>query len=323
MKRRAVLALAGGATLGMPRSAWAQTDRVRRIGVLSPFVDKMSTFLADFREGLREYGYVEGRNVRIDYRSAEGEVDRLQALARELIGGGIEILVTSSAPAVQAARQATDRIPIVMARVGDAVDQGIVASVARPGSNVTGASWRAPELSAKALELLHDAVPGASHVAVLREATAGASSVGAVRLAARRLGLRVGILQVRDLDELKDAFVAIRAIRAQALEVLEGVLFINNAEFIARQAVASRLPSIFFDPKFVEAGGLMSYGPNFPGMHRRAAYFVDRILRGMQPGDLPVEQPTKLDLVINLKAAQGLGITLPPFVVLRADRVIE
>jgi putative ABC transport system substrate-binding protein len=315
------VALAGGL---VPAPSAAQTSaRPPVVGVLSPFVDAQDTFLADFREGLRQLGYVEGRNLRIEYRSAEGHIDMIPGLVADLVGRKVDIIVTSSAPAIRIVQQATRNIPIIMARVGDAVDQGFVASLARPGGNITGASWFAPELSAKSLEVLKEAVPTLSHIAVLREAAGGAASATAAGTAARRLGMKVDIFQVRTPDEFEDAFAAMAATRTDGLEVLEGLMIFNNARVIAEQAAKSKLPAISFDPAFVEAGGLMSYGPRFSEMHRRAAYFVDRILRGDKPSDLPVEQPTQFELVINLKAAKALGLTIPQALLFRADRVIE
>jgi putative ABC transport system substrate-binding protein len=291
--------------------------------VLSPFIDAESSFLADFREGLREYGYTEGQNVRIEYRSAEGKVELLPGLVADLIGRNVDIVVTSSAPAIQVARRATSKIPIVMARVGDAVDQGFVGSLARPGGNITGISWFAPEMSAKGLEVLKEAFPAMSHVAIFREAAGGAASASAAGTAARRLGIKATLFQAREFYEIEIAFAAMADARVDALEVLEGLMIFNNIKSIASMAARARLPAIFFDSAFVDAGGLMSYGPNFTEMHRRAAYFVDRILKGAKPGDLPVEQPTKFELVINLKTAKALGLTIAPTLLLRADRVVE
>ena len=324
IKRRDFITLLGGAAMAWPIAARAQqTTKLPVVGVLSPFIDAESAFLADLREGLREYSYTEGRNVRIEYRSAEGKVELLAGLAADLVRRNVDIIVTSSAPAIQIARQATNKIPIVMARVGDAVDQGLVVSLARPGGNITGLSWFAPELSAKSLEVLKDALPAMSHVAILREATGGAAAATAAGTAARRLGVKADLFQAREPDEIETAFSAMTAAGVDALAVLEGLMISNNAKRVTGLAAQARLPAIFFDPAFVDAGGLMSYGPNFPEMHRRTAYFVDRIVRGAKSGDLPVEQPTKFELVINLRAAKTLGVTIPPALLFRADRVVE
>jgi putative ABC transport system substrate-binding protein len=323
-KRREFIALLGSAAAAWPLSSRAQkTTELPVVGVLSPFIDAESAFLADLREGLREYGYIEGRNVRIEYRSAEGKVELLAGLVADLVRRNVDIIVTSSAPAIQIARQATNKIPIVMARVGDAVDQGFVASLARPGGNITGLSWFAPELSAKSLEVLKDAFPVMSHVAILREAAGGAASATAAGTAARRLGVKADLFQAREPDEIETAFSAMTAAGVDALAVLEGLMISNNAKLIAGLAGRARLPAILFDPAFVDAGGLMSYGPNSTEMHRRAAYFADRILKGAKPGDLSVEQPTKFELVINLRAAKALGLKIPPALLFRADRVVE
>ena len=324
MRRREFISLLGGAAVAWPLIARAQqTTKLPLVGVLSPFIDAESPFLADFRDGLREFGYAEGRNIKIEYRSAEGKVELLPGLAVDLVRRNVDIIVTSSAPAIQIARQTTKKIPIVMAKVGDAVDQGFVASLAHPGGNITGASWLAPEMSAKSLEILKDAVPGMSHVAILREAAGGAASATAAATAARRLGVKADLFQARTPDEVESAFTAMGEARVNALAVLEGLMIFNNAKLIAGLAARARLPTVFFDPAFVDAGGLMSYGPNFTKMHRRAAYFVDRILKGAKPGDLPVEQPTKFELVMNLRAAKALGLTMPPMLLFRADRVVE
>jgi putative ABC transport system substrate-binding protein len=322
VKRRDFFSALGSITIAAPSSFWAQrTSPI--VGVLSPFNDDESTLLADLRAGLREYGYVDGQNLRIEYRSAEGRLELLPDLISDLLKRNADVIVTSSAPAIQAARQATGKTPIVFARVGDAVNQGIVTSLANPGGNITGISWFAPELSGKILGILQEAYPAMSHVAILREAAAGAASAVAVNVAAHQLGLKAQIFQARTPDELETAFSAMADVRIDSLVVLEGVMIFNNAKAIAALSRKYRLPAIFFDAGFVDAGGLLSYGPNFPEMHRRAAYFVDRILRGSKPGDLPVEQPTKFDLVINVATATRLGLTMPSALLSRADRVIE
>jgi len=324
MKRRDFIRAIAGIAAACPLTLQAEPNtKVPVVGVLSPFSDVEGALLADLRGGLREYGYVEGRSLKIEYRSAEGRVELLPGLTSELIRANSDVIVTSSAPAVQAAQQATNKIPIVFARIGDAVDQGIVTSLARPGGNVTGISWFAPELSGKSLEILKEAYPAMSNVAIFREAAAGASSAIEADKAARRLGLRAAIFQARTPDELETAFAGMTSARVDSLLVLEGLMIFNNAKTIAGLAAKAGLPSIFFDSAFVDAGGLVSYGPNFGEMHRRAAYFVDRILKGTKVGDLPVEQPTKFDLVINLATAKKLGVAIAPSLILRADRVVE
>jgi putative tryptophan/tyrosine transport system substrate-binding protein len=327
VRRRDFITLLGGAAASC--ASWPLAVHARQnaklpvIGILSPFKDAEGTLLADLRVGLREYGYIEGQNVKIEYRSAEGRVELLPGLVSDLIRRNADVIVTASAPGIQIARQATSKIPIVFARVGDAVDQGIVASLARPGGNVTGISWFAPELSGKSLEILKEAFPTMSNVAIFREAAAGAASAIEANRAAQSLGLKSAIFQARTPDELETAFAGMADAQVDSLLVLEGLMIFNNAKAIAGLAAKARLPAIFFDSAFVDAGGLISYGPNFSEMHRRTAYFVDRILRGAKPGDLPVEQPTKFGLVINLATAAKLGLTIAPTLLLRADRIVE
>jgi putative ABC transport system substrate-binding protein len=322
MKRREFISLAAGAAIAAPLPTWAQR-MMPVVGILSPFNDAESTLLADVRAGLRHYGYVEGQNVRIEYRSTEGRVELLPGLVSDILQRNADVIVTASAPAIRAASQATTKTPIIFARMGDAVDQGIVASLAQPGGNITGISWFAPELSGKLLGILNEAVPGMSRVAIFREAAAGVASATAVDTAAHRLGLKSQIFQARVSEELEAAFSAMADANVDSLVVLEGVMIFNNARTIAQLAEKHRLPAIFFDPVFVDAGGLLSYGPNFSEMHRRAAYFVDRILKGAKPSDLPVEQPTKFDLVVNVATARKWGFALPASLLVRADRVVE
>jgi len=324
MRRRDFIKVIAGSGAAYPFAARAQQRRrLPVVGVLSPFNDAETTFLANLWEGLRQYGYVHGQNLRIEYRSAEGRVELLPDLVLDLIRRNPDVIVTSSAPAIQVVRQATSTIPIVFARVGDAVNQGIVRSLARPGGNITGISWFAPELSGKSVEILKEIFPKMSHVAIFREAAAGAASATAADASARRLGLKTAIFQARTPDELDTAFVGMSHAQVDSLVVLEGLMIFNNAKSIAGLATKARLPAIFFDSAFVDAGGLVSYGPDFPQMHRRAAYFVDRILKGSKVGDLPVEQPTKFNLVVNVRTAAKLGVAIAPGLLLRADRVVE
>jgi putative ABC transport system substrate-binding protein len=323
MRRRNFLTLMG-AVVGWPHLLAAQPrGKIATVGLLSPFIDAESSFLPDLRGGLQELGYVEGRNIKIEYLSSEGKVELLPELVSELLRRGADVIVTSSVPAVRAARGATRQVPIVFARVGDAVNQGIVASLGRPGGNATGISWFAPELSGKTLDILKEAVADIKHVAILREAAAGAASAIEAQSAAQRVGLSSQLFQARTFEELDTAFAAIKSSGADSVVVLEGVMIFNNAKKIARLAADSKLPAIFFDSAFVNAGGLISYGPNFSEMHRRAAYFIDRILRGANPADLPVEQPTKFDLAINVATAKSMGLQIASSLLLRADRIIE
>jgi ABC-type uncharacterized transport system substrate-binding protein len=301
--------------------AGAGSGGTPRVGVLSPVAD--ASFLDGLREGLRELGYVEGRTISFEYRSAEGQADRLPGLAAELSRIGVDVIVTTSPPGVRAAKQATRTIPVVIGAVDDAVEQGFVVSLARPGGNVTGSSWLNTELSAKRLQLLKEAIPAVSRVAVLREAVGGASAVRATATAARTLGLRLEILELREPDELAGAFAAMHRERMDALTVLHGPMLVAHLDRVVEFAARNGLPTIFADRRFVDAGGLMSYGPNLPAMYRRAAVYVDKILKGAKPADLPVEQPTQFDLVVNLRAAKALGLTIPPAVLARADEVIQ
>lgn len=293
--------------------------RIPRVGVLSPLPGR--AFLDPLRQELMELGYVEGRSIAFELRSADGRTDRLPQLAAELVRLKVDVIVTASPPGVRAAKQATTTIPIVIG-VDDAVEQGFVASLARPGGNVTGTSWLNTELSAKRLELLKEAFPAVSRVAVLREAVGGASSVRATMVAARSLGVQLQVFELRDPGELESAFSAMAKDRAEALSVLQGPMIDSHQLRIVQLATRARLPAIFPDDVFVDAGGLMSYGPSLPDMYRRAAVYVDRILKGARAGDLPVEQPTRFRLAINLRSARALGLTVPQSLLIRADHVI-
>lgn len=322
MRRREIITLLGVTAL-WPLAACEQQPKMPLIGVLSPFKDAESTLLTELRSGLREHGYFEQQNIRIEYRSAEGHIELLSSLVLELIRANVDIIVTSSVPAIRAAHEMTSKIPIVFARAGDALDQGIVQSLARPGGNITGISWFAPELSGKSLDILREVFPQMSHVAIFREATGGAASATEAERAARRVGLKATIFQARTSAEIETAFDGMLDAKVDSVIVLEGLMIFNNVKEIANLAIKKRLPAIFFDSAFVDAGGLVSYGPNFRAMHRRAAYFVDRILKGMNPGELPVEQPTKFDLVVNVSTAKKLGLTIASTFLQRADRIIE
>jgi putative ABC transport system substrate-binding protein len=329
MRRRDLVVFGGGALVLWPLAARAQqraqapSPRKPAIGVLSPFVDAESTFLRDIQASLADRGLREGREIGIEYRSAEGRIDRLPLLADELVHLKVAIIVTASAPAIRFAQRATETVPIVMAQVGDAVDQGFVANLARPGRNITGTSWLEPELSAKRLELLKEALPETARVAVLREASAGAASVTAVEAAAHRLGIVASIFEVRDPDEFPAALSAMLDARVQGVEILGGLMISNSARSLVALASARRLATIFPDASFVEAGGLMSYGPDLAETYRHTAEIIDKILKGTLPGNIPVEQPTKFAFAVNLRTAKALGLAIPLAVVQRADLVIE
>jgi putative ABC transport system substrate-binding protein len=301
----------------------AQSAKTARVGLLLPSEDSATTFLVAFRQGLRDLGYVEGRTVSLEVRSANGRTDRLPGLARELVRTNVDVLVTITPSGVRAAQEATSTIPIVAGAVDDAVEQGFVASLAHPGGNVTGVSWLNTELSAKRLEFLKEALPEVTRVAVLREAVGGARSIQATATAARALRVQLQIFELRDPNELPAVFAAMAKERIEALTVLPGPMIASQMPRIVELVVRARLPAVFPEARFVEAGGMMSYGPNLAEMYRRAAGYVDKILKGAKPPNLPVEQPTKFESIINLKAAKAIGVTIPQSVLLRADQVIE
>ena len=281
-----------------------------------------------FLQGLRDLGYVEGRNVVIEYRYAEGKLERLPALAAELVALKVDVIVAAGTLAALAAKQATRTLPIVFAAAADPVTDGLVTSLARPGGNVTGLSNLAPELVGKRLELLKQAVPGVSRVAVLwqpgglGERTEKDMLKGA-DVAARALGVRLQFVEARGPADFDRAFSDMTRARAGALTVLGSPMFFTERRRLVDLAAKNRLPAVYTLREFVDAGGLMSYGPNIADLFRRAATYVDKILKGAKPADLPVEQPTKFELVINLKTAKALGLTIPPSLLGRADEVVQ
>jgi len=327
MDRRAFLAGAA-ALLATPGAIEAQpAGKVWRIGVLSsgsPSATAMGRIDA-FKRGLRELGYVEGRNIVIESRWGEGKYDTLPGLAAELVRLKMDVILTAAVPAIRAAKGATGTIPIVMAVVVDPVETGLVASFARPGGNITGLSVRTPELVGKQLGLLKEIVPKASRVAVLWNPgnLGNPPQLRAAELAARTLGMRLQSLEARNPREIDSAFAAMTREAAAALVVLVDVMFIDHRTRIADLAATRRLPAVYGQLEHVESGGLMAYAPNFLDNYGRAAVFVDKILRGANPGDIPIEQSTKFELVINLKTAKALGLAIPRSVLLQADRVIE
>jgi putative ABC transport system substrate-binding protein len=281
-----------------------------------------------FLQGLRDLGYVEGRNVVIEDRSAEGKPERVPALAAELVALKVDVIVTSGTPRALAAKHATRSVPIVFAGVSDPVKSGLVTSLARPGGNVTGLSLLAPDLVGKDLEQLKQAVPGVSRVAVLWQPGALGERTEQKMLkeadvAARALGMRPQFVEARGPENFDRAFSDMTQARAGALTVLSTPMFASERGRLVALAAKNRLPAVYPLREFVDAGGLMAYGPNAVDMYRRAATYVDRILKGTKPGDLPVEQATKFELVINLKTAKALGLTIPPSLLQRADQVIE
>jgi len=303
-----------------------QTGTVYRIGFLGNSTAALeANLVGPFREGLRDLGYDEGRNVLIEYRWAEGKYERFPALIAELIALKVDVIVTAGTPATLAVKKATTSVPLVMVAVGDPVGTGIVASLNRPGGNITGLTSISPELEGKRLELLREVVPKLSRVAVLWNPVSPFQVIAEkeVRAAAQVLRMNVLSLGVRTPEELKDALAAIARERPGALLVLADRLFLHNRALIMEFAAQNRLPGVHAYRELVEAGGLMSYGPSYAGMHRRAAYYVDKILKGGKPADLPVERPATFELVVNLKAAKALGLTMPQSVLLRATEVIQ
>jgi putative tryptophan/tyrosine transport system substrate-binding protein len=303
-----------------------QPTKIPRIGYLG-FGDPSVNLarIEAFRQGLRELGYVEGKNIFIEWRSADGNADRLPSLAAELVRLKVDVIVTNGPYSTRAAKAATVTIPIVMAAVGDPVGDGIVASLARPGGNITGLSSVAPELSGKRLELLKEIVPKLSRVAVFGSSsnpnTAG--SLRELELAAGALKVKLQYLDVLSPKDIETAFRAAVKARAEAVLWLTGSLFNSQRIQVVELAVKSWLPAIYGSQAIVEAGGLMSYGVTNLDLDRRAATYVDKILKGAKPADLPVEQPKKFEFVINLKAAKQIGLTIPPNVLVRADKVIK
>jgi ABC-type uncharacterized transport system substrate-binding protein len=327
VERRKFIRTLTGALLAAPLAAEAQpAGKVWRIGFLgnsSPGLE--ANLVGPFREGLRELGYVEGQNLLIEYRWAEGKYERLAALVTELLARNVEVIVTAGTPASHAVKKATTSVPLVMVAVGDPVASGLVPSLTRPAGNITGLTSRGDELDGKRLELLKDLIPTISHVAVLTNSGNASlkKSAEVLRGVAAALHIKVLVLDVRSAEQLDGAFDVMVQKRPEALLVPGDRVFLANRVRIVQFTAQRRLPGIHAYRELVEAGGLISFGPSYAGMHRRAAYYVDRILKGAKPGDLPVEGPTTFELVINLKTAKALGLTIPPSLLQRADQVIE
>jgi putative tryptophan/tyrosine transport system substrate-binding protein len=303
-----------------------QPPKTPRIAYLTASaLSTMSARIEAFRQGLRELGYVEGKNIVIEWRSTEEKPDRLPALATELVSLKVDVIVTGGPSATHAAKGATSTIPIVMATDPDPVANGFVASLARPGGNITALATLAPELSGKRLELLKETVPKLSRVAVFGTSTTpgNAQNIKETELAARAFGLQLQSLDVRALKDMEPAFRAASKARADSIIVLSGPMVNSHRPQIVDLAVKSRLPAIYPWPEYVEDGGLMSYGPSLTDLNRRAATYVDKMLKGRKPADLPVEQPVKFEFIVNLKTAKQIGLTIPPNVLVRADRVMR
>jgi putative ABC transport system substrate-binding protein len=327
MKRKFTTLVLGALLLALTYPAEAQQPvRLPTIGWLdhsSPNPEVLR-LVELFRKGLRDLGYIEGKSIAIEYRYAEGKTERLSELAAELVRLKVDCIITAGGQPTEAAQQATKTIPIVMAVSGDSVASGFVASLARPGGNITGLSIISPELSGKRLELLKEVVPGLSRVGVLRAPKSHGPAWKEVEPAARSLGLKLQPLDVGSSDDLQRAFEVARKGRAEALLTLPYALFNRDYRtMIVELAAKNRLPAMYGGTEFHEIGGLMGYGPDISDNFRRAAVFVDKILKGTKPGDIPVEQPTKFEFVINLKSAKQIGLTIPPNVLVRADKVIR
>jgi putative ABC transport system substrate-binding protein len=327
MDRRAFIGAMAGGLLAAPLAAEAQeSGRVWRIGFLGlPTASSAAARVEAFRRGLRDLGYVEGRNLAIEFRWAEGHADRLLVLATQLVKLKVDMIVTQGTEATIAAHRATTTIPIVVTVISDPVGTGLVRSLARPGGNVTGLTDIAEEVAGKRIEVLRQAVPGVTRIAVLWN-PANASSgpqMKDMEAAGRQLGLSVRSIEVRDVSQLDGSFATAAQDRAGAVVVLPDAALFGRRDQIAQLAVSHRLSSLAWTPEFTKSGCLMSYGPNVVEMHRRAATYVDKILKGTKPSDLPVEQPTKIELAINLKTAKALGLTIPQSLLQRADQVIE
>ena len=326
-RRRLIVAIGLGA-ISAPLASFGQQPpgRIMRIGRLSPISASVDApTLEAFRQRLRELGWVEGRNLSIENRFAEGELDRLPVLAAELVRSNVDLIVGLSSQGAVAAKNATSTIPIVITMTGDPVENGLVASLAHPGGNVTGVTTLGLVLSEKRLELLKEAVPGLKRVAVLSDPAYPDTGPTMKRLegAAQTLGMQLRIVGVRDPSGLEKAFAAIRSDRAGALMVLSAPMLFTHRKRVVELAAQSRLPAMYAIQGFLDVGGLMFYGESLPDMARRAAVFAEKIFKGAKPGDLPVEQATKFELIINLKAAKVLGIRIPQSLLARADGVIE
>jgi putative ABC transport system substrate-binding protein len=327
MERREFITLLSGTAAAWPLVARAQqAGKVWRIGILDTTSVALNAANFDaLRQGLRQHGYIEGQNLVIDYRSADGRVERFPDLAAELVHLKVDLIVTRGTPAVVAVKNATKTIPVVMAASGDPIGAGVVAGLARPGANVTGLSAFVTELQAKRLELLKELVPGINRIAALLNMSSPATPPQweQTKAAARTLAIEPQLLDVRKPEDLNRAFETAIRQRAEALVVGINALTQANRRPIADLATKHRLPAIYPSREFVDAGGLVAFGVNYPDLYRRAATYVDKILKGAKPADLPIEQPTKFEMVINLKTAKALGLDVPPTLLARADEVIE
>ena len=325
MKKKILLSVVATLILASVHLADAQqTKKVPRIGFLAPATRTGYRHYTDaLLQGLRELGYVEGQNIVIEYRWADGNFERLPELAEELVRLKVDVIVAPGVQAVRAAKQSTTTIPVIFPTAGDAVASGLVASLARPGGNITGLTILSPELSGKRLELLKEAFPRLSRVAVLLDPRQPPLSMKETQTTGQSLRLKLQFLEVRDAADVESVFSAMSRERADALITLPHPVLQVHQRRIVELAARSRVPAMYQTTEWAESGGLMSYGPDHLDNYRRAAVFVDKILKGTNPADLPVEQPMKFELVINLKTAKQIGLTIPPNVLARADRVIR
>ena len=310
----------------LPANAQQQPGKIWKIGVLVSTTHALNASREDnLWQGLRRLGYVEGRNIALEYRYADGQLDRLPQLAAELVGLNVDVLVVSGTRAAVAAKQATSTIPIVLAGVGDPVQAGLVNSMSRPGTNVTGLSRLSPDFIGERLELIKDVVPKTNRVAALSnpDNPAQSANLRQLNIQARTLAIELETITARSPDEFESAFAAAIKDRANALVLMPDALFHNYPSAIVGLAAKNSLPAIYDRSDFVEAGGLMSFAVNIADLSRRAAGYVDRIIKGSNPANLSIDEPTRYDLVINLKTAQALGLTIPPTVQARADRIIK
>jgi putative tryptophan/tyrosine transport system substrate-binding protein len=328
MRRREFITLLSGAAVAWPLVARAQKatqiGKLHRIGILSPERPPAGLIEA-FRQGLREFGYVEGENIVLEIRDAEGDSQQLMAFANELVERKVDVILAVNTPAVQAAKKATTTVPIIMTRLADPVKSGLVPSLSRPGGNVTGLSFMSDELSGKRLALLKEALPDVTRVAALwYDGNAGATiAVGEMKAPSRELGLELELLPIHDPADLIEVFQSANGNRVEAFILVDDAVITRHRVEILSWAAKHFVAVISLYKPFAEAGALIAYGPSALVMYRRAGYYVDRILKGANPGDLPVEQSSKFDFIINLKTAKALGVTIPPTLLARADEVIE
>ena len=319
MKRREFVKLVSGMAAVWPFVAWAQQTNLPKLGIL--LVGNREPFSRLFWAGLRELGYIDGQNIQVEFRSAEGKLDRLPELAAELVRLKVDVIVASETPSVHAAKRATSEIPIVMAPSGDPVGTGLIASLARPGGNVTGLSAATAELAGKSLELIREIIPTASRVAALADPTNAFTKpfLEQINLTARAIGIEIQVVMLRGTEEFNTAFAEMAGKRIDAVIVQPTLPRAPIIDLVQKH----RLPAVSGNRAFADAGGLMSYSASLADRYRNAASYVDKILKGAKPADLPVQQPTKFELVINLKTAKVLGLTVPATMLSRADEVIE